>query len=418
MTNTHRPITYDANIGWLAGLLLLVIFLTYRSFVTPLFYLSWSSGAASLGIFIVVLMLTWRTASINGYTFLASSSWLFIALVLTPFASNTNNHLSIAIVCIFYSLVAVSLSDFLMRSRVSLSQLTYGILLIWVLTCGLLLIAYFAGVYQPAKNDFSGPFHDRNVFSITSLILLALSFAFLRPSKLSSLHRSGYLFLVFVVFSMIVISRSVTGLLGSGLFLLFYASTLRSSQRWLIILFGVGMLSALLLVDQGLLGRIERFTMAGSGQTEQLNENESAYIRLYLMINGIQLAIANLFTGVGLDNARFHILWPGKETGSFLHNTYLDIFTSGGIFLFFTYYIPQWFVLGWLLAKRKVIKNLPLFTRQVARASFYLLFLKSFYDLTWTTYFEFAMVFSVIFAFYGAFFAMQGIRKYEDTIHG
>lgn len=170
-------------------------------------------------------------------------------------------------------------------------------------------------------------------------------------------------------------------------------------------------------LDNPLKHRLDRVLFAVTGQTKQLWENESAYIRSYLIEKGFELATERPFTGVGLDNAQFHIMWPTKDTGSFLHNTYLDILTSGGFLMFLLYYFPIFFALGWLFMKRKYFKKSTTYLGQMWLCSLLLLSLKVVYDITWTTYFEFAVVFSVTFSIYSTLCLKKELNSGKNFIY-
>lgn len=388
------------DLRFIVGSSLIVVFLTYRAF-NDLFYLNWIFGTLALAVAFGVVTVTSRTIGTLLKTLLPTTAWVAVAVSLTPFATNTSHHLKIGLVSVFYIIASLGMVEILYRSRSTQGRLFDTVLYTWVFINSVLLFLFFVGIYEPRKGDFSGVFHDRNVFSITTVILLTLSFG-LSGFRIRRM-KHPWISVISVVISsgMILTSKSITGLLCLGLLLahLYFFSS-RRGRRTLLLMVSLAVLT-LVVVPNPISARVERFTIAAMGRTEALNINESAYIRPYLIREGITLFSERPIVGVGLDNARFHVSWPGRETGSFLHNTYLDIATSIGVVGFSFYYLP----IVWALWKAsKISREVKGKNRESSRypllTASALLSLKLVYDLTWTTYFEFGMVFSVIFAIY------------------
>ncbi|MGF1794318.1 O-antigen ligase family protein, partial [Photobacterium profundum] len=196
-------------------------------------------------------------------------------------------------------------------------------------------------------------------------------------------------------------SKSLTGLLG--LLLLIFLMSFKFSTRNQLLILVLGLLFSfiVLFTENPINDRISRFIMVLTGDIDSLRLNESSYVRLYLVNSAIELAKEYPIFGVGINNAKYFIIWPMRDTGSFLHNTYLDILTSGGFPLFFTYYTPLFYSLFWLVNNRKRVRgrlNANSYSLWCCGVSF--LSLKLMYDFTWTTYFEYFMVFTVIFSIY------------------
>ncbi|WP_261824618.1 O-antigen ligase family protein [Vibrio neonatus] len=291
-----------------------------------------------------------------------------------------------------------------------MTKYSVQMLFLWCFVNLVLLILFFLGIYKPMKGDFSGVFHDRNVFSITTCLVMAFSIAqmHINPKKL---YKMVIYFGLISCAVMILISKSITGLLGLLVLCLFLLIKLPFRQRCIICITLVITLIILLLIDNPISARIDRFFMAISGNIDSLRVSESAYLRVYIFQHGFDLFSQHKWVGVGLNNAKNFVIWPNRGVGTFLHNTYLDILTSGGIPLFIVYYFPIIYSLIWLLKNKKKVLMLSDDNYYLWKLASVLLTLKLVYDLTWTSYFEFFMVFTVMFSIYIVFHLKTLIRK-------
>jgi hypothetical protein len=380
--------------------LLLVVFLTYRSFSPTVFYVSWAAGAVATGFFLAAIILVGCISKTLLRAFWAAGAWFVVALMVSPYATDIVNHFKIWTVTFFYTVVSLAMVEIFLKSKIDFKNISFVFLLAWDLVNGVLLALFFVGIYVPLRGDFSGVFHDRNVFSITTLILIAFLMGGTYKVQLSPFWRTVQGGLTAFAFVMILISKSITGLMGTAFLFLVVLRNLRLATRLFALVVVGSAFILLFVVENPIKDRLDRFYLAASGQEDTLNQNESAYIRFYLLTEGFKLAREKWAFGVGLDNARLHVIWPLRGTGSFLHNTYLDIVTSGGVVMFLLYYLPIFGSLFWLMRKRRLIANMAPTDQRIWFISVLFLCLKVIYDMTWTTYFEFAMVFSVVFAIY------------------
>jgi O-antigen ligase len=384
--------------GFFSGAILLIVFLTYRSFSIPIFYVSWVASLILCLVYFSYILVNMKIYKALIRTFFISSLWLIFAVLITPFTTNIEHHLKFTLISAYYVLFSVLMCDFIIRSNTNLTQLFRWLLNVWVFVNTFFFIAFMLGYYEPSKTNFSGVFHDRNVFSITSLIIMFFAYGFKGSCKMLSWINVSFYLSIGLIFSMIIVSRSITGLLGIFLLLLFFMEKLSNFKKLLTFSFCIFLVVLLFNANDELRYRVDRIITASTGDVELLNRNESAYIRLHLIKEGFELGNNNIATGVGLDNARLHVKWPEKNTGSFLHNTYLDIYTSGGIAMFVLYYGVILAVLLWLYIMKGRLDTLPYKYEQMRSTAFMLLMLKLLYDVTWTTYFELGMVFSVVFS--------------------
>lgn len=398
-------------LGWLVGLCLVVVLLTYRSFETNfVFYLSWFSGLFIVFLFANTTVIKVKIDRVTALVLSIVLAWLIIGFLLFPFAYNKTEHFKILVITTFYMVTAIFFSELLIRSKINFEKYTLFMINIWVIVNLILLVLFFLGVYIPEKHQFSGVFHDRNVFSITTL--LVVGFAVSHSEGITGRFSRLLLYLsVIACFAMILISKSITGSLGLLILMFLYSQRLTLAKR--IFAFSMLILTsvAVIVTDNPLSARISRFVIAIMGDIDSLNTNESAYLRVYLIKRGFELIAQHPWVGVGLNNAKEFVVWPDRGYGSFLHNTYLDVFTSGGFPLFLVYYGPIFYCLFSLVSFRKkvlMILDEPYYS--LWKLAFVSLILKLICDLTWTTYFEYFMVFTVIFSMYITFYIKRALR--------
>jgi O-antigen ligase len=397
-------------IASLMGACLIVLLLTYRSFETEfVFYCSWIAGVfvTVMHLGITALKMTIDKVTVQIGTFV--TLWFAIGLMVSPFAYDLHEHLKVLVISTFYMCTSVFIAEYLIKSRINIKKYTFVMLFTWTAINLVLLGSFFLEIYEPEKHDFSGVFHDRNVFSITTLIVVAFAASHVdRTSRRVCLY--VLYFCVTVCFAMIVISKSITGILGIFVLVFLYCQRYSAWTRVFALVALCSILAITLLTENPISIRASRFAMAIMGDIESLNTNESAYLRLYLIKNGLDLIMQNPWFGVGLNNAKEFVVWPDRGYGSFLHNTYLDIFTSGGLPLLLVYYCPIVYSFTSLVRNRKQVKRyLDENSYHLWKLAFSCISLKLFCDLTWTTYFEYFMVFSITFSLYITFYLKRSL---------
>lgn len=415
MDNNRDCGKHSKTLGWVVGVLLLCALLTFRSFeIEYVFYFSWIAEIILVSIFIVLTLISLKIDTATVKTLGVIFLWIIVGALLTSFAHDINEHLKILVVSSFYMISSLFFVSILVQSRLSLQKLSTVFLVVWTAINTLLLFLFLLDIFIPAKAAFSGLFHDRNVFAITTLLVVAFFAGFSLENKTTNSIKVAQYFCIVLCFLMIIISRSVTGFSGLLMLMVLYSFRLSTVKRIGLLALVISIAFIVLFTENFLQVRIERFVMAITGQTEMLRQGESAYLRLYLLENGAKLAMDNLFVGVGINNASDFVIWPTRDVGSFLHNTYLDILTGGGIPLFIAYYGPIFYSLYWLIRKRrKVFRSLPPELHRLWTVGFIFLLQKIVFDLTWTTYFEFFMVFSVIFGIYVTVYLKGKLRDKE-----
>lgn len=370
-------------------LFFIVIFISFRSFVSTFFYVSWLSELAILILSIFWLMhsslLVKRSAL---FAYLVSILWLVASLGLTPWAVDVVNHVKIWIVCFLYTTVSIVIYFRLMENDGRLvALLFFWLTVVWTGGSIILFAGWCVGVVNYGKIDFSGFFHDRNVYSIATLIVI--SFIQFYQFYLTKLQRKLVSVMILMCFFFVLVGKSVTGLMGVGILVYSYLKFIKKVRYPLFK--GLMVLTTFLIlatiVKAPIIKRLEKISYVVSGDMDKLYAGQSVFDRLYLIKAGWQLSKEHFITGVGLDNARNFVSRPGdeKKEGVFLHNTYLDILSSGGAITWVCYYSLLFIPAIFFLKRTGDLRHDHALT---------LFLLCSVFDFTWTNYFEFSTAFA------------------------
>ncbi|WP_170791824.1 O-antigen ligase family protein [Vibrio sp. ZF57] len=295
--------------------------------------------------------------------------------------------------------MSILLIGYFEHKKINLHLISSSLLYIWSWLNIFLLFLFLIGLYIPPKGDFSGVFHDRNVYAISSVLVVIFYYC---TNKFCDI-KIGLLAKVTITTLLIsiLISKSVTGFIGIIVISIMVSQSKKTVSKAVAFFILISFLIAFFTIDNPLLERMSRFSMIFTGDYSQLNNNESAFLRFYLLESGWNLFIQYWQTGIGLDSARYYVFWPTDGRGTFLHNNYLDMATSGGLYVFILYFFPMLYVLFKLMVQRGLIRNRKL--KLYWSLAFYTLLYKLLYNFTWPDYFEFGMVFFYILGVYSYF---------------
>jgi O-antigen ligase len=89
--------------------------------------------------------------------------------------------------------------------------------------------------------------------------------------------------------------------------------------------------------------RVGRFSMVFSNP-EELRVNESAFLRHWFIVRGLEVARNHPLFGVGVDNARLVLIPPGMTEGMYSHNNYVEMLLNAGLIGFLFHYLPIVFI--------------------------------------------------------------------------
>ncbi len=265
----------------------------------------------------------------------------------------------------------LSLSVLFLAAVVVQSRRYYDLVIKILIASGLINLAYnFIYIFGfdpiPWSNPFGtilGTFGNPNFISSFLGMLFSVLLAYaMNPSARSRYRALSAVALPFIVFQ-IIYSNSIQGLfvcgIGAATVIFFY---LRSNEK----------LKRLLLfyvIAVAIMGFVSVLGMLQKGPLASLIYKTSVSLRGEYWAAGLNMGLANPFTGVGLDSyGNWYRLYrrpsamilPGPSVVSdSAHNVFIDFFASGGFPLFMAYISIQVLV---LIAIFRILKNLTSFT--------------------------------------------------------
>lgn len=213
------------------------------------------------------------------------------------------------------------------------------------------------GLIQISGNDFftwNNPYNSMistvgnpNFASAILAIFFLISFSSLLITDFPSKFKFLAILSLFISFIAIVLSDSRQGLVSIAIGLLFYSSSYIYFKKPKIRVFII--LISICIAFAGIMGMLQK------GPLVNLLYKESVSVRGFYWRAGIEMFLNNPLTGVGLDNYGAHfkeyreLAYPLRYgfniTSSNAHNTIIQLFATGGLFVGLTYLIILIFVL-------------------------------------------------------------------------
>jgi O-antigen ligase len=94
--------------------------------------------------------------------------------------------------------------------------------------------------------------------------------------------------------------------------------------------------------------RLQRFAMVFTSPDE-LRPTESAFLRSWLIVEGLNVSMRNPAFGVGVDNARFVLIpaggkWATSDLGIGSHSNYIEMLLNAGIIGWLLHYLPLLYI--------------------------------------------------------------------------
>lgn len=340
-------------------------------------------------ILILILLCQRRKTISKNYCFLTILYFLLWSFVLLKTGLELHeyesNHWRYTVISILFLSLSITISLLVpnYRSRTLVHAFSFCYYLSSFVIIGLYIL-YIMNIYIPRREDFSGFYEDRNTFSI-NLILLTLLYYGLRYSNTKIFKFSYYDILTFINVIIIFTTKSLTGILLVIFIIIFLFRKYTSILIFCLVLIVSTIVIQAITLDKNPLSRMHRFLLNIGESKEELNVSESAYVRPYFIITGIEIFINNNYKGVGLDNVRNFFVRPGSDIGTYLHNNYLDILTGLGLVGFVVYYMPMLYTLICLPNNDVGSRFLRL-----------IIIIKFIYDITYSNYMDLFPIFITI----------------------
>jgi len=337
-------------------------------------YLDWGLAAFIFLILVLFFAARGRIKVQELQVFVLPLLWLAYALLMTFFAVDWKHHILQILLVAGLSLLASGLiiavfTDY--RRGIAISW----IVSFWVLINSFLLILWITNRIEYSGDSFSGLFGNRNNFSLQTVILISLTYFFVKKSLWKTIT-------IILGIILILASQSITGFV-SIVFILAYPIYVAGnrSRRIIIIIVSIAVIILTYLIVGNLAARIDRFVLLLS-DPQLLRENESVFLRSWAYTEGFKVFLQNPLSGVGVDNARYVLIPPegifSHGTGMMSHSNYLEMLLNAGLPGFILHYGLLLYIL------LKVTVQHPLITQIKTLIVFY--FLLSFTAVTYNQF--------------------------------
>lgn len=337
--NTWSP----KHIGPLAAITFIFLMIFNQSrFKIP--YFEWALGGAVFLIMVTYFLVREYIPKKEFTIILNPLIWMFYALLCTPFVIDMKLHLS----TIFLVSTLNLLTTFVIICVFSRSKLTSNVIItlsiLWTSVNFIVWLAWISGYFSFEEGAFAGIFENRNQFAVQSVLLLSMLLYFVQDHKKLKLLiciSSGFL---------ILSSLSIKGFVGL-FFVLLFPQFLKAKplNKVITLIFGILLLVIFFKTLPHTQERIGRFVLIFSDPTS-LRTNESAFLRTWLILEGLNVIKNHPLTGIGVDNSSLvlippYVLAKHQDTGSYSHNNYIEMLLNSGIIGFLLHYGPLLFVL-------------------------------------------------------------------------
>ena len=307
-------------------------------------YLDWGSGGIVCGIMFLFFIHKGKIPRTECTVIGLPLLWIGYAVLCTPFAYNIMHHIT----SLFQTLTLTLIAIFVIISLFSHERLTSGVIIItniiWTIVNFCFFRAWISGHFSYEHINFSGLFNNRNEFSIHTIVLLSMLLFLVRG------HKYTKYFLCVLSFIMIVSSLSLKGLFFF-IFVLFYPRFLKVGikRKIFVIIVFIVMVCGIISIFPSVQERLTRFILIFTSLND-LRQNESAFLRTWLIINGFNFIVRNPVFGLGVDNGRYFLIPPYQRLinsveGLYSHNNFIEIGLNAGIPGLLLFYLPVVYIL-------------------------------------------------------------------------
>lgn len=295
-------------------------------------------------LILIILKVSARNTTISISNFkiiIALTLWILVPFILSYNYIDPEINYKLGLETILYVISCVLYLDYLFRKNLFIEFLNF-FSSFWLILSFFFLALYFSG-FVDYSTTFSGPYTNRNLYSVVCSLLII---GYLTIGKREKLKNIKIITLIFFI----LITASMKGLLGLILIFCLYKFELKRLFRFFsVFLFLLCLLFFIYNTDTLISQRLKAMTeillnydTSGIGSSSE---------RLWLLVNGFKIAVENIWTGIGLYNSKYYLFPPWQEIlaqrrgetleiGLYTHNNFLEVFLSTGIIGFLVYQIP------------------------------------------------------------------------------
>ncbi|ENA0807066.1 O-antigen ligase family protein [Providencia rettgeri] len=271
----------------------------------------------------------------------ALTLWLSVPFTLSYKYIDPEINYKLGLETILYVISCLLYLDYLFKNNLTSNFINF-FSTIWLLISFLFLALYYLGLID-YSTTFSGPYTNRNLYSVVCSLLIIYYLTIGNNVKSKNLR-------VFLLVCFILLTASMKGLFGIILIFCLVKFKFKKIVNFLIIAVLTSSVLFFLYNADTLISQRLR-AMAESLLNYDTSGIGSSSERLWLLINGFDIALKNIWTGIGLYNSKYYLFPPWQEIlaqrrgetldiGLYTHNNFLEIFLSTGIFGFILYQTP------------------------------------------------------------------------------
>ncbi len=397
---TRQLQSYETSNSKLYVLMFCLILFSY-GLADGLIYINWLFGTFLILASVLIILKKKNISLAFVKVYMISVMWLIYCLSVSSFTSDLNNHLKYILITLFFALVSCILVYVLLTNSHRFFHILYYLNFTWLI----INLLYYFFVYNKTSVEtiYSGIFYNRNTFAILTTIL---AYLLLYASEKAQIKTKMQKYMYFGSFLLICLTLSIKGIIG--FFLLFFGHYFLNKEnvlRKLSVLLLIGFVFwGVLTTENPISERVERFTLAFIAPNE-LKASESAFNRMWLINESINLIKEHPLVGVGVNNSILFLVPPEKVLfeegkGTYSHNNYTEMLLNGGVPAFLLYYIPILYMLVCLIIRK--------FPKGIKIHLILLILYKLFIDLAQVSYFDFGMVFIYIYILFSYISLSQG----------
>lgn len=392
------------------------------------FYLFWSVAVLITFIYFYNMLSQGIVKKRYVQIFFLLFMWMIYAFIVSPWATNSDEHLKILSLSFLYttfSIICAIIIGFKSERFIKFMEVA---IMVWIFLNLSSLLLYFAGIIGYGFKSFSGVYYNRNTLATIGLLFLVF-IVFLKNELIFLRTRGRSKFVLISLIVLIVSTESSKGFIGILFIGLTYVLTLKNLRRVLsvsIVLIG-SFLILFLMLDLDVTLRAKKNISGFLGISQKIEPGSvtaSGKERNFLMNQGLKVAMENPFTGVGVNNSKYHLfpysyykkLARGDDPGSGLisHNNYIEMLLNGGVPAFILYYMPILYIV--LLLQKNRNDNM----RKNNFRKFFLIsiYLKLLMDVGMVSYMTFPYIFIIAssYVFYYNYLKQQNKDKELDNI--
>jgi O-antigen ligase len=373
------------------------IIVFYGNF-TVRYIFSWTTSIIMiLGYLLLILSTTRLDKTILRVVFI-NSLWILYAILTSFHVQYLDYHFNAILESLLYIFVFTIILTLVSNRANNLHKLTLNLIYIFTFTAFVVFLLRIFELYGYEKS-FSALFSNRNDFAFMMLVLTTILLN--TPNNIFLIfNRYFKISIIVLMIFFIMITGSSKGAIGVFIVLILYNMKNLNIKRFLLLMFSVLiMIFSILLFFENTTSRLmskgEALSSYDSSYTKD-TVNNSGEIRIFLIINAIDVFLENKYLGVGINNGQFYLQMPKKFAAQLesldSQNNITEMLLNGGIPGFLLYYLP----LLWLL--REVVKIKRTKYNQVIRNTIItLITLKLFMDIGMKSYNDAGHIFLVVY---------------------